>query len=251
MINYLSDTHVHTHYSPDADQDATFSAYIKQAKKLGLKQIVFTDHVDFDAAHPLFKDTINFDEYTKDFIESTKDETDIDVQLGVEIGYQRHVKVDIIEFLKKYPFQHVIMSIHYIEKKDLYTKEYFLNKTKEEAFSIYFEKVLEAIKTIDDFTVIGHLDYIPRYSDFGDYDYQVYKDVIDEILLELIKKNKGIEINTSGYNYEKRQYPKKEVIERFIELGGRKMTLGSDAHKVSDLKRYYEQLKQTLKKEQR
>ena len=242
MINYKQDTHIHTKYSPDADQNATFKDYIQKAKALGLKEIIFTDHVDFDAAHPLFKESINYYNYIQDFNNQTKDIKDITVKLGVEVGYQSHVKKEIKSFLAKYPFKHVILSIHYIEKKDLYTKEYFQGKTKKEAYKVYFEKVLEAIETIDDFTVFGHLDYIPRYSDFDDYNYEEYKEIIDDILKALINKNKGIEINTSGFNYEGRQYPKKEVVDRYIALGGKYITLGSDSHTPSELARNYQKI---------
>ena len=67
MINLKQDTHIHTKYSPDADQNASFKDYIRKAKILNLEEIIFTDHVDFDAAHPLFKDTIDYDKYIKDF----------------------------------------------------------------------------------------------------------------------------------------------------------------------------------------
>jgi len=62
-------------------------------------------------------------------------------------------------------------------------------------------------------------DYITRYSPFGDYEYEEYKSIIDEILIILIQKNKTLEINTSGFKTEGRTYPKKEVIKRYIELG--------------------------------
>ncbi len=242
MINYKIDTHVHTNYSPDADKDATFTSYINRAKQLGLEEIVFTDHVDFDAAHPLFKDDIDYDKYIQEFTQVKDSTRDIVLTLGVEIGYQTHMLSKINEFLNRYPFEHIILSIHYIEKKDLYTREYFEGKTKKEAFTIYFEKVLEAVREMDMFNVVGHLDYIPRYSGFGDYEYEDYKEIIDQILQVLIDKNKGIEINTSGFDYEKRQYPKQEVVNRFIELGGKTIVLGSDSHRVSELSRYYKNI---------
>ena len=162
MINRKQDSHVHTKFSPDADPKATFSQYIQKAKELGLEEIVFTDHVDFDAAHPLFQNPIDYDQYIKEFHDATKDIADITVKLGVEIGYQTHMKNRINTFLQKYPFEHVILSVHYIEQKDLYTKEFFQGKSKKEAYTIYFEKVLEAVTEMNDFTVVGHLDYISR-----------------------------------------------------------------------------------------
>lgn len=247
MINYKEDSHIHTRYSPDADQRADFQSYIKQAKKLGLSRLLFTDHVDFDAVHPLFHTQIDYDKYVQDFI-NIKQKSDLDISLGVEIGYQPQVMNEIEDFLDKYPFEHVILSIHYIDNKDLYTKEYFEGKTEYEYINRYFEILLEAVTKINDFTVVGHFDYITRYSDKLDYDYLDYSEIIDKILVTLVEKNKGIEINTSGYEVDNRMYPKPEIIKRFIELGGRKISIGSDAHRISELGRFFDRVKEDLLK---
>ena len=241
----MNDTHIHTHYSKDASHDATFEAYIQKAIALGFTSLTFTDHHDIDPAHPLFKIPIDFDAYIKDF-NRVKKTSPIPIYLGVEVGYQRHVKEEIKAFIKRYPFEHVILSVHYLEKKDLYTQAFFKGKTKEEAYDIYFKTCLEAIETIDDFTTFGHLDYIPRYAPYDDYDYTTHKEVIDDILKALIKKDKALEINTSGFMTEKRQYPKDDVILRYKELGGKKVTYGSDAHDVKDLGRYFKDIKRDV-----
>lgn len=246
MISWNKDSHIHTHYSPDADKNATFDAYIKQAQELGLSELTFTDHVDIDAVHPLFHTPIDYDAYLTDF-QNVQASSPVPIKLGVEIGYQSHVVNEINLFLTKYPFTFVILSVHYLEKKDLYTQEYFTGKTKQEAYQIYFETVLDAVNTIDDFDVIGHLDYIPRYSPFGDYEYEEYKDIIDQILHTIIAKKKGIELNASGYQTEGRFYPKLEVVKRYLELGGTNITFGSDAHRPEELGRHFNDVESKLK----
>jgi len=234
MMYLDRDSHVHTNFSQDANPNASFQAYIDEAQRKGITQITFTDHIDFDAAHPLFQTPINYDEYIASFNE-VKQHTTFDMKLGVEIGYQSHTKDRINQFLTQYPFEFVILSVHYVEKKDLYTKEYFQGKTKKEAYDTYFKLCLEAINNTPNFTVFGHLDYISRYSPFGDYEYQDYKEIIDEILQALINRNKGIEINTSGLKHEGRTYPCTQVINRYKELGGTILSYGSDAHNITEL----------------
>jgi len=235
----MMDRHIHTYYSKDADIDATFEGYIHRALELNITHLTFTDHHDIDPAHPLFKVPIDYDEYIKRFNEIKKT-SKIDISLGVEVGYQSHVKEEIKTFLKSYPFEFVILSVHYIEKKDLYTGEYFKGKDAFEAYDLYFKTCLEAIQNIDDFHTFGHLDYIPRYAPYEDYEYHEHKETIDLILKALISKGKMLEINTSGFVTEKRMYPKKEVIDRYFELGGRFITIGSDAHRISELGRYFD-----------
>jgi len=234
MIYLNQDYHIHTNFSPDADQNATFEKYIAAATTKGITQIAFTDHVDFDAQHALFNIPIDYDQYIAAFNKAKKD-APIDIKLGVEIGYQSHTVKLNNDFLEKYPFEFVILSIHYLEKKDLYTGEYFQGKTKEEAYNIYFQTCLEAIENTPNFTVFGHLDYISRYSPFGDFEYQDYQEIIDKVLTALISRNKGIEINTSGYKHEGRTYPSKSIINRYKELGGTIVSYGSDSHTITEL----------------
>ncbi len=234
-----SDTHLHTHYSKDADPNATFSAYIQKAIERGLTSLTFTDHHDIDPAHPLFKDPIDFKAYYQDFL-SIKATSPIMIHFGVEVGYQSHTQDALKLFLKSYPFEHVILSVHYVDKQDLYTQQFFQGKTKQQAYQRYFEACLEAVTTIDDFDTFGHLDYIPRYAPFGDYEYETYRAILDQILTVLIAKNKALEINTSGFVTEGRTYPRVEVIKRYQALGGTKFTYGSDAHHVDQLGRYFD-----------
>ena len=63
-----------------------------------------------------------------------------------------------------------------------------------------------------------------------------YAQQLDAVLETLIKNDKALEVNTSGL----RQLigttlPDENVIRRFRELGGRYVTLGSDAHRWGDV----------------
>ena len=242
MIQKTVDAHIHTKYSPDADKTATFNSYILKAKELGISKITFTDHLDLDPAHPLFAKPINYDDYFEDYNERINIK-EVQTRVGIEIGYQPHTITQTMDLINKYPFEYVILSIHYIDKQDLYTKEFFQGKTKEEAYARYFDVCLEAILHTPRFDAFGHLDYIPRYSDLGDYDYDTHKEIIDQILNALIEKNKYLEINTSGFVTNNRAYPSNRVIARYLELGGTKLILGSDAHRVSELGRYFGDIK--------
>lgn len=58
-----------------------------------------------------------------------------------------------------------------------------------------------------------------------------FSDKIDKILALLIKNEKALEINTSGYfNEMKDILPNAEIVARYKELGGKYITLGSDSH---------------------
>ena len=225
-----TDHHVHTSYSPDSDAD--IKEYLIKAKSLGLKHIMFTDHMDFGNNDEFFQNPIDYDEYFKT-MKYLEEEYQIGIQVGVEIGYDKNYKNEIDEFLKKYPFDFVIGSVHSGEGEDFYSGDFFTGKTQEEAYLEYFEILLEMVENFTNFDVAGHIDYITRYGGFDHkfYDYEDYKEIIDNILKAIIKNGKGIEVNTSGLRGElNTTFPKEEVLKRYKELGGSIITIGSDSH---------------------
>ena len=60
-------------------------------------------------------------------------------------------------------------------------------------------------------------------------------DYIDAILKNLIETGKGIEINTAGIRYGTKTNPEPAILKRYRQLGGELITIGSDAHKLSDI----------------
>ena len=63
------------------------------------------------------------------------------------------------------------------------------------------------------------------------YDPADFSDQIDSILKKIIDKGKALEINTAGLKYGLGfAHPKREILERYRELGGELITIGSDAH---------------------
>ena len=59
---------------------------------------------------------------------------------------------------------------------------------------------------------------------------------MDAILKYLVKKDIGLEVNTGGFKYGLgTTNPCPEIIRRYKELGGKIITLGSDAHEPNYL----------------
>lgn len=224
------DHHVHTYYSPDSNAD--IEKYLIRAKKLKLESVMFTDHRDIGAVNKNFQNKIDYEEYFENMKKLEK-EYEIPIRIGVEIGYEKNHKAEIDEFLNKYPFDFVIASIHYGHGKDFNLGDFFKGKSQLEAYLDYFKLVLDMVENFSNFDVLGHLDFIVRYGPFPDktYEYDKYKTIIDPILKILIKKGKGIELNTSGLRSDlKTTFPKEKVLNRYRELGGEIITIGSDSH---------------------
>ncbi len=230
----LIDYHIHTENSFDSNQEP--EAYIIKAIELGMDEIRFTDHHDF--AYPIDNFELNVVDY---FLElnplKKKYEDQIRIKIGVEIGLDLQFFDEINNFIESNPFEFVIGSIHVIEGTEFYYGEYFKGLSKEEAHAKYFKTVLNCVKKFDCFDVLGHLDYISRYGPYENktVDYDLHAEVIDEIFKTLIEKGKGIEVNTSGYRSCGAPFPDFDLIERYFELGGRVITVGSDSHSEATL----------------
>lgn len=230
------DCHVHTKISHDGI--SCMQDYFKSASEKGVDEITFTEHYDvYDGLKTNLK-TLNVEEYFS-FYQKMKECSNFNFNFGIEIGLQPDISENVHSLVSKYPFDFIIGSSHITCKKDMsMDKSFFEGITRKEAYLKYFEEVLQNIQIYDEFDVYGHLDYVVRYGGYNikTIDYKDFAEILDAILLELIKKDKGIEINTSGLRYGlPYPHPNIDIIKRYKDLGGKIITIGSDAHKADDL----------------
>ena len=119
--------------------------------------------------------------------------------------------------------------------------EFWLNKTMDQAEQIYLEGVLACVQAHTDFDVLGHLTFISKAwanPVKRPIRFDLYREIADEIMKELVRKDKGMEINTSGKDPCGVFLPSKEYLLRFKELGGKIVTVGSDAHNPERVGQY-------------
>lgn len=233
------DYHIHSSFSSDSSM--TLEEICNQSIKLGLQEIAITDHHDIDYQDPLATFLLDKDEYflAIDKINEIYSNR-LTIKKGVELGIQPHILKECSYFVNN-GFDFVIASFHTIQKKDLYNGSFFKKYNQWEAYRTYLKEVLDTIKVYDDFNVIGHLDVIRRYGDFSQVpdlmDDKESHDIIREILVTLIDKAKGIEVNTSGYHFADGldPLPSKKILKLYSQLGGEILTIGSDSHYTSQL----------------
>jgi histidinol-phosphatase (PHP family) len=105
-------------------------------------------------------------------------------------------------------------------------------KTVGEAVAPYFAEVEKAIRS-GLFDTIGHLDQVKRWLNpwFPPAVFATIPDAYDRLLIALVETGTALELNTSGLRRPEREsYPAAWVVTRFRELGGERVTVGSDAH---------------------
>lgn len=235
-MSIKADYHLHSYFS--GDSDTPMEQMILKAIDLGLTQMCFTEHNDFDfpvtELDPEGKFECNIDSYLYELIslrEKYKDK--IKVLFGLELGMQPHLARCHAILTKSYDFDFIIASSHICNGKDPYYPSFYEGRSEEDAYREYFTSIIDNIRKFKNFDVYGHLDYVVRYGPNKDagYTYEKYQDLLEEILKLLIAEEKGIEINTGGLKRGLRDlHPCKEILKRYHELGGEIITIGSDAH---------------------
>lgn len=248
-----ADFHLHSSFS--GDSDTPMEDMILRGIELGLTEMCFTEHNDFDypvteRETPGFFE-VNPDAYLYDFLKlREKYEGRIHLLFGVELGLQPHLSRRNAAFVKAHDYDFVIGSSHLCNGKDPYYPSFYEGRAQEDAYREYFESILENLKSYSDFDVYGHLDYVVRYGPKKDeaYSYEMYREIIDKILTRLIDMEKGLEVNTSGLSKGLRDpNPCAGILKRYRELGGEIVTTGSDAHAPGQIAHAFERASEILK----
>lgn len=226
-----ADVHMHCGFSNDSEtrpEDMVESAIAK-----GLSVICFTDHYDKDNLDWGDEAIFDVESYFQKMIELQEEYRDqIDIRIGAEIGMQPYLAEYYQDFMAQHPFDFVIGSVHSVLEHDV-ALDFFQKHSDPEGYKIYFEEMLQDVQKIKSYDVLGHLDYIVRYSNQGSkgFDLNDYMDIIEEILKQVIAHGKGLEMNMSGLKYGLgAPHPQPEIIKRYRELGGEIITVGADGH---------------------
>lgn len=226
----IADSHMHTAFS--SDSDTPMEHMVEQAVKLGMESICFTDHYDKDYFNGEFQ--LDIEAYQKKILKmQAQYKEQIEIRFGVELGLQKHLKEWMQSFVRQYPFDFVIGSMHLLEGKDPYYKEGFEGRDERELLRSYFQATDENLAEFHEFQSLGHLDYLVRYLGAGaeSYTYREYADEIDAILKKLITYGVALEVNTAGYRFGRAMSnPGADVLRRYRELGGELVTVGADGH---------------------
>ena len=233
----MFDYHMHTIVSFDGHDRGLQMA--QAAKARGLKEICFTDHLDYD---PLGKmGVLAFDTaaYNAEY-----DQLEVDglkIRRGMEFGMTVDNRAQFKEDLKRRNFDFVLGSTHFVDGLDVYFADYWHDKTVFQAERRYLEATLDCVRLHDDFDVQAHLTYIGKTSSHHaprPVPYDAHLELIDEILKTVAAKGKGLEMNTSGVDRCGGFLPTADYFRRFKELGGEIITIGSDAHTASRVGQY-------------
>lgn len=237
----IMDLHTHTHHSPDAAGD-TVADRVNAAKRLGLQYLAITDHVEvnrwFPAVYYHAEETEEFVYDSARVFSGSVAETaaaqavtnGITLLCGTELG---QIPQDIPRSAEIYADSRLDLVLGSVHELPGMADFYFLDYAQTDIpslISAYFAEVLRLAQT-DCYDVLAHLTYGLRYlPNRAEYDIMPHLPVIDEIFRTLIAKNKALELNGSLLKSSDATDPGINLLRRYHDLGGRLLTLSTDAH---------------------
>ncbi|MBQ8497457.1 MAG: histidinol-phosphatase HisJ family protein [Clostridia bacterium] len=233
----MFDLHIHSKNSHDSKQ--TLDEICENAIARGLSGVAVCDHAD----------TWFFDkDRTYDMIANCMNDIDavrekygerLEILKGVEMAEYLDYPERAERLLQAHDFDVILGSVHsilYEDITDAYSRIDFSAMPMEKIFEFlgeYFGKMAEMVEKTD-FDILTHLTCPLRYIN-GKYkrnvDILYFKKEIGEVLSLIQQKGIALELNTSGIGNAYGDYmPHETILRMYKDMGGKLITLGSDAH---------------------
>ncbi len=255
-MKFLTDMHTHT-YPSSHDAKNTLKEMLSAAQKAGVAFYGISNHFDYDYDLMLMdgieqKRMLNGseEEYFHDARHLQEDyEGVMNVAVGAEFGYSENPEVGGRYALtyQKYRPDYVINSVHSGVGIDF--ARHVFTQTEGKIYENYLRLVRQSLDAPYPYDVVGHIEYIVRYVPFENREISVeeYGELLDDILLTIIKKGKILEVNSATKDLPRISLPSEGILRRYFELGGRRLSYGSDAHGVERIGDKREEISKIVK----
>lgn len=231
------------HNHPQAHrEDLPYSEKVLQpwadkARKLGLKDLAFTDHDRYKAG-------VNFEE-----IEKLRERNpDIKFRAGIELDNDPETSADGRKWVEKNwdKLDFVLGSVHFVKDFPFDHPHYIKEYDKHDINDLYREyyKNIQMIASSGLVSSMAHLDLIKIFKFFPTVDLtDLYHETLD-----VIKANDlSIEISTAGLRKPiGKIYPDHTII-KLAQAKGITFTIAGDAHAAHDLCHNYDKLEALLR----
>jgi histidinol-phosphatase (PHP family) len=234
-----SDYHVHTQLCGHAVGE--IEQYVERAIEVGLAEIGFADHLPLEvwrAPNPTLSMSLaQMDEYQALVARAQAAYRGrIAVKFGIEADYAPGCEQPIADFLRRYDFDYVIGSIHFLGDwgfDDEREMARWNEQTVDEVYDRYFGLLLEAIGT-GLYDIVGHADLPKKFGHRPGVD---LTDTYERVAAACAAAGMAVEISTAGLRKPvKELYPHPALLAACAARNV-PVVINSDAHQPCDVGR--------------
>ena len=244
------DYHMHTVLSKDGKN--TVAEMCDTALERGLCEICFTEHLDFARKEDDYG-FMNWEACTAAVAEAqARYAGRLVIRLGLEFDFRREFGVEPAEVLATMPCDFRIGSVHSAAGRHLYNLAKGPppeNRDLREIHGEYLAEV-EALVASGLASTIGHFDYVYKQLPHavGPMRDEAYWRRAERILARCVAAGTAIEVNTHhmldrGFGMA----ADVEILRLYRALGGRWVTVGSDAHRREEIAHNFSVAEQGLR----
>ena len=231
----LMDYHTHTNHSMDGKQ--TIRELCASMLALGAAEACLTEHIEPGHPEPGIDKPPVWPDWFAEIEAARRDFPELTLRAGIEIGDNPSCREATRALLDSLPLDFRLLSLHLVNGIDCYdAAAYYKGKTRAQAYREYAVAKAESVCAWEDFDSVAHIGYVGRYAPYPmepedrPLQYRDAPEELDALLRHIIRLDKCLEINTSGYDSLGCPMPHPSIVRRYIELGGTCFTFGSDAH---------------------
>lgn len=228
MENQIITANYHTHTKRCHHACGEDREYVEAAIAAGIRILGFSDHTPYPT-NPDFVSGMRMtlkdaDGYFQSITDLKKEyEKDITIYAGVEAEYFPEHFPKLLEFMKDYPLDYMILGEHFVpnEEHGRYMGARFERK---DLLDLYVENVIAGIQT-GKFAYVAHPD-LPAYE--AEDKEEALTEALRKICAAAREENVPLEINMLGYT-RGIQYPSERLLRVAAECGN-DMIIGMDVH---------------------
>jgi histidinol-phosphatase (PHP family) len=243
------DYHLHSRHSEDSRADLL--EMCEAAAAAGLTDICFTEHLDFDRADPAY----GFFQYGpyRAAIEAARGRFAgrLTIRMGLEFDFRREFGREVGDVLAGMAFDFTIGSVHTAGGCRLYRlNQDGLPPADARALQdAYFTEVLALVGS-GWCHCLGHFDYLYKQAPgiFAAWRDAWYWERVDEVLRACVGRGVALEVNTHHLlDGGMALAADADILVRYRALGGRLLTVGSDAHRPGDVSHGYSEAERAIR----
>jgi histidinol-phosphatase (PHP family) len=201
----------------------------------GVAEIGFTEHYDLVPSESAkCRDAFRLEPWAAELARCRAEFAgQLTIRAGIELGEPHRYAAEARAMLARYDFDYALGSLHWAGADSIFSVDYFQRHPAAEAFRRYFVE-LEQVARAGGFNILSHLDVPVRaaFGVYGGYDPREHETYIRPVLQACIDNGLALDLNTAALRRRAQMLTPGEIILRwYAEMGGERVTLGSDAHR--------------------